>query len=163
MKELFNLGTYVLHSGLETDFKIDCDALTPPELRAMTRCALGLLPPFRKAYGIATGGLKFAQALNFYAEEAAWTVIIADDVLTTGRSFEDFRRHLISDMGSTGWASQARPDIKGIVLFARGPCPQWVTPIFTLNPRVPQEQEHDRNNDRYNDSPVRSADRKVAA
>lgn len=52
------------------------------------------------------------------ADGAIWWVIV-DDVLTTGESMEEMRLHYSSRT-------------IGVVLFARGKCPDWVTPIFSL-------------------------------
>lgn len=157
--DLFKLGMHVLHSGMVADFKIDCDALTAYEVKALVSIARRILPPFRAVKGIPTGGLAFAKELEWFADPDANTIIIADDVLTTGRSMEEFKAEIISE-SPRGWGRSV-PRIEGIVLFARGPCPQWVAPIFTLNSRVPQEMTiHDRNRDHRT---VRPSDRASVA
>jgi hypothetical protein len=50
--------------------------------------------------------------------------LIIDDVLTTSRSMEDER---------TLQAMAGRPNCLGAVIHARGPCPDWVRPLLTLN------------------------------
>ena len=53
-------------------------------------------------------------------------ILIVDDVLTTGKSMIERRQQLIDH-------KIKKELIKGVVLFSRGKCPKWVTPIFTLN------------------------------
>jgi hypothetical protein len=115
---LFQRGQFTLHSGATSDFKIDCDALTDEDWAALAQEAAKVLPPFGVVIGVPTGGIKFAAALEAYKAEGAERVLIADDVLTTGRSMEEKR---------SGWAVETI----GVVAFARGPVPDWITPLFT--------------------------------
>ena len=50
-------------------------------------------------------------------------MLIVDDVLTTGASMEHERARC---SGRT----------IGVVLFARGPCPEWIHPVFRMDPWV---------------------------
>jgi pyrimidine operon attenuation protein/uracil phosphoribosyltransferase len=78
--------------------------------------------------GIPRGGSQLARALKQHVDLSVdgegrhYPIIIADDVLTTGRSFKDAR-------------SSLDPSEKpiGVVVFARGECPDWVWPIFRVN------------------------------
>lgn len=112
---LFNSGNFTLHSGQQSSFKIDCDALTTADLEALACFAVGFLPPFGSVEGVPTGGLSLAAALKPYATEGP--LLIVDDVLTTGASMEEHR--------------DSREAI-GLVIFARGQVPAWVTPLFTF-------------------------------
>lgn len=112
---LFNLGEVKLHSGGTSDWKINCDALTD----AAWECIAYLISTkhkFGRVIGIPKGGLKLAKALTKYLADGAPTMIV-DDVLTTGNSFEEIRESKESF---------------GVVLFARGNCPNWVYPVFQL-------------------------------
>jgi hypothetical protein len=113
---LFRLGHFNLHSGGVSRWKIDCDALTDLDWQALAVMAVERLPPFGKVEGIPQGGLRFAEALRQYATQGP--VLIVDDVATTGNSFKDQRA--------------GREDVIGVVIFARGKCPPWVTALFTL-------------------------------
>lgn len=124
---LFTPGEFTSHSGLRLPFKIDCDALTDEDLDTLARYYVG--PDGRpggryvgQVVGIPRGGLRFATALCRHLDlhpRHAYT-LVADDVLTTGASFEDWR------------SSHRESYVHGVVIFARGPCPAWVTPLFTL-------------------------------
>ena len=114
---LFNLGQFTLHSGAQSPFKIDCDALTDADLEALAQIGAQMVPLFGKVEGVPRGGLRLKAALDKYAD-ARWSqLLIVDDVLTTGGSMERQRN-----------GRQA----VGLVIFARGPCPSWVTPLFTF-------------------------------
>ena len=122
---LFNNGEFILHSGSTSRFKIDCDHLSEEDLAALAAMIAPKLKPFQKVIGIPTGGLRFADYLKQYEtnnEEDGW--LIADDVLSTGSSFVEFRKMYFSE--------EPFNKARGVVIFARGPCPEWVQPIFKL-------------------------------
>lgn len=115
---LFQSGEFALHSGDKSTWKIDCDALTPEDMETLADIAVQMLPPFSRALGVPTGGEAFAAALNARSSEDGPTLIV-DDVLTTGKSMEDYRMIF------------SEPTI-GIVIFARGAAPSWVMPLFWM-------------------------------
>lgn len=121
--DLFATGVFTLHSGDTSTLHINCRALRPSELVALAQQAAERLPRFGRVYGIPEGGLRFADALRKHADtsDADLPLVIVDDVCTTGASLEEARRGQ-----NTG-----RPVI-GVVLFARGGCPEWVRPLFSL-------------------------------
>ena len=82
---------------------------------------------FREVIGIPEGGVRFAQALERY-KQGGYPTLIVDDVLTTGASMEAIRK------------KRGRDSI-GIVLFARGECPNWITPLFRLSSEVESDIE----------------------
>lgn len=114
---LFNYGLYQLSSGARSNFKIDCDALTEHDLESLAFIASQSLSPFKTVIGVPTGGLRFAKALVKYSHSAGQALLV-DDVLTTGASMNKLKEN--------------HPDALGCVIFARGQCPDWITPIFTL-------------------------------
>lgn len=107
----------ILHSGGRSDWLIDCDALSDGSVSTLAWLIAGRFV-FREAIGVPRGGLRLAQELNRYAT-AAGGILIVDDVLTTGASMEGIRK----DFGG---------DPQGVVIFARGACPDWVTPVFAM-------------------------------
>lgn len=110
---LLQLGDFALASGRKSRFKIDCDALSDADIATAAAWLAELLPPFGWVEGVPRGGLRLAAALRFYA--SIGPLLVVDDVFTTGNSMERQR---------------AGREAIGAVIFARGPCPPWVTPLF---------------------------------
>lgn len=119
---LFNLSDFTLSSGRTSRFKIDCDHLSDEDVEALADRAAELAGGFAFAIGVPTGGERLAQALNRrHRLNGATTLLLVDDVLTTGGSMERMKAL---------FAPHVR--IKGLVLFARGRCPEWITPLFQM-------------------------------
>ncbi len=130
---LFQLKNIVLHSGDKSDFKIECDDLTYSDIEALS-FLISKKHKFFNVFGVPRGGLKFADALKKYCiDDPHYPTLIVDDVLTTGRSMEEFvdalRKYCIDDPCYNG-----NPNVtyEGVVIFARGKCPEWIKPIFRL-------------------------------
>lgn len=117
MSGLFQEGVFRLHSGTESDFKIDCDALADIEIAVLAKQLSKRVPSFGRVIGVPTGGLRLAEAMRRYVTEGP--LLIVDDVLTTGRSMDEMREGDRLAIGA--------------VLFARGKCPEWVTPLFQMH------------------------------
>jgi len=115
---LFALKSFTSHSGLALDWKIDCDALTPGDLRCLSFIIVEHFKVVGRVVGVPQGGIPLANALWKYGSEGGKTLIV-DDVLTTGMSMEKMR--------------ERHPGALGVVIFARGPCPDWVWPVFQLS------------------------------
>jgi len=116
---LFQLGKFTLHSGEESHFKIDCDALTDEDIECIAYLLARRVGLFSHVIGIPRGGLRLAKALDKYSEPYGPTVIV-DDVLATGGSMDEMMmRHSYTA-------------VKSAVIFARGPCPDWITPLFQM-------------------------------
>lgn len=112
---LFNLGDFVSHSGFDLSWKIDCDALVDEDWAALALLISQSVPAFGPVEGVPEGGIKLAVALEPYRRHGP--LLIVDDVLTTGQSMEEQR---------------AEREARGVVVFSRGPSPEWVTPIFRI-------------------------------
>lgn len=126
---LFQLGDFTLASGAKSPWKIDCDALSEGDWAALAAMAAERLPPFGSAWGVPRGGLPFAQALQRHRALGCETALIAEDVVTTGGSMERYLEALRRD------PQVVFPrDCIGVCVFARGPCPGWVYPLFRLGP-----------------------------
>jgi orotate phosphoribosyltransferase len=115
---LFRLGDRILHSGTPSPFFIDCDALSDSDIEAPAARLRGFLPEYGPVEGVPRGGLRLAAALARDGIPGG-PLLIVDDVLTTGGSMEEHR---------------AGREAIGAVIFARGICPQWVVPLFTMAP-----------------------------
>jgi orotate phosphoribosyltransferase len=116
---LFQRGAFNLHSGAPADWIINCDALTDSDLDTLAFLIAKKIGPFRQVIGVRRGGLRIADALKKYCTVSGsknHLRLVVDDVLTTGASMEEMRR----------------PGDIGAVIFARGPCPWWVTPLFSM-------------------------------
>lgn len=112
---LFRTGVFALHSGEMSPWKIDCDALADDDFATLARMLADVLPcSFGTVEGVPRGGLRWARALEKFARPGGGLLIV-DDVLTTGGSMEGLR---------------AGRDAMGAVIFARGPVPSWVVPLF---------------------------------
>ena len=116
---LFETGDFKLHSGGSSSFKIDCDALTDEDWQTLAKIISDRFR-FGKVVGIPTGGLKLAEALEPYISEGEKRILFVDDVLTTGGSMREMR----AKWGGTGF---------GVVVFARGKCPYWIIPMFSMS------------------------------
>lgn len=100
--------------------------LADRDWHAIAAMAVEILPPFGLVEGVPDGGLPFAGALYLHPSflgpfeeiDPAAPLLIVEDVLTTGASMERAR---------------AGRDAIGVCVFARGPCPPWVRPIFQMN------------------------------
>lgn len=116
---LFQKTNIKLSSGIQSDFKIECDALTEKDWECLAYLISKKIK-FGSVRGVPAGGEKLAKVLEKYSSKGNKYVLICDDVLTTGLSMEIERDKL-----STGW-------VIGVVVFARNRCDNWVTPLFKL-------------------------------
>ena len=146
---LFQTGDFTLRSGVQSAWKIECDALTLEDWRGLAAMAVERLPPFGRVEGVPRGGLPFADALQGYRRckmcghtwdahlhYAGWPAVsfnppcsswvaaprllIAEDVVTTGGSMERFRVGL----------RRSEDEAVGVAAFGRGDkskWPLWVT------------------------------------
>jgi len=124
---LFKRGNFTSHSGLELNWKIDCDDLTDDDLDTLAWLVSNQIQ-FKEVVGVPQGGLRFAKALKRYQrDDASCYFLIVDDVITTGKSFWQWRDRL--DRNDD-------PHVAGIAIFSRGHTnlyPHWVDWIFELN------------------------------
>ena len=124
---LFKSGDFKSHSGLDLSWKIECDALSDSEWFTIKKMIIEYTPPFREAVGVPEGGIKLGSLLNEHATgDEKDPGCIVDDVLTTGESMEYFlsqyqRNRRLMPFMAIGW-----------VVFARGPCPHWVSALFQM-------------------------------
>lgn len=132
---LFHPGQFRSHSGHPLEFKIQCDCLTESDLDLFAKLIATKLYKdweFNRVVGVPKGqpggrdnGDLLAQYVRRHVklvEPLTFTqTLIVDDVLTTGKSMEAAR---FQNVGAS---------CVGAVIFARGPCPDWVKPLFTLN------------------------------
>ena len=106
------------YSGMILPFKIDCDTLTPEDWKCLAWKVSGLVAPFGIVEGVSRGGCPLAYWLKPYKTKSSLSLLIVDDVLSTGQSME---------------AQRAGRKAMGVVIFARGLCPKWITPLFQMH------------------------------
>jgi len=116
-KSLFCFGSIKLSSGMISSFKIECDALTDEDWQCLAYLISQNVSEFGSLEGVYSGGHKLAQYL--YQYRSSGPLLIVDDVLTTGASIEKQRN---------------KRDAIGAVVFSRGKCPKWITPLFQMIP-----------------------------
>lgn len=117
MADLFVAQQQRLHSGIVSNWKIECDSLTDGDIALLARLMAERIGQFSAVEGVPRGGLRIANELRRYA----WSygpLVIVDDVCTTGNSLETQR---------------AGREAIGFVIFARGPTPSWARALFTLD------------------------------
>ena len=104
---LFERKSFKSHAGLNLTWKIQCDGLDREDWDTLSQIVSERIS-FGRVIGIPRGGLVFAEALQVYAQSNSSTVLVADDVYTTGTSMRE--------------AMQKLPETTvGVVAFARGP------------------------------------------
>ena len=117
---LFQRGNFQLHSGEWSWWKIECDELTDEDLEVLAAIIAGWYPQqFGDVLGVPRGGMRLAAALTKYRRPDHRTLLIVDDVLTTGTSMDEVA------------ASTDRPHL-GAVIFARAKPRAWIRPVFQL-------------------------------
>lgn len=121
-RPLFISGSFQLHSGDRSNWKIDCGALSDAELEVLAAVAAERLPPFGLVRGIPTGGNRLAGHMRRHADRSSRAVLLVDDVLTTGASMRRARGRLQAG----GW------EVVGLVLFARTEAEPWVHRLWQL-------------------------------
>lgn len=113
---MFRKHVFKSHSGLELNWKIECDDLTQEDIDTLAFIISNKFK-FGSVYGIPNGGIRMAKALDKYSLSGSFSRLLVDDVLTTGGSME--KEYKEGDIG--------------VVIFSRGKCPSWITPIFQLS------------------------------
>ncbi len=117
---LFQLGEFLSHSGNILEWKIECDALTNEDWDCLAKI-IHQRTRFGSVYGIPTGGIKLALALEKYITPGVPLRLVVDDVYTTGKSMKEVM---------TG-------DDLGFVVFARNQIPfhpqHYIRAIFTMD------------------------------
>lgn len=119
---LFELGDFESHAGLQLAWKIECDAVRPEWWTALARMIMDYqLAPFGSVRGIPTGGLALEAAMQQYVTPGNYPALIVDDVYTTGTSFREFKLQHYPNQTVYQWC-----------IFARQPTANGVRALFTM-------------------------------
>ncbi len=118
LQPMFQLGDFTLHSGQESEWKIECDAAKDGDWETWAALISEMAGNFREVVGVPRGGIRLATVLEKYKVPGDFPVLVVDDVLTTG---ESILRTLDNLEGAVGW-----------VVFARGDCPPGVQALFQM-------------------------------
>ncbi len=116
---MIEYASFLGHSSVNLPWKINCDTMTDEDWAGLAQIVRAKFS-FSQVMGIPRGGLKFAAALRPFCSDGP--LLLVDDVMTTGRSMEEYRAY-----------HPTMPTI-GVVVFSRGPVPDWIHPIFVVNP-----------------------------
>lgn len=125
---MIEFGWFSTHSKFQLPWKINCDDLTDKDWRELAKLIAGKFS-FNLVFGVPSGGLKLAKALMPHVAhpltsmDRTYPKLIVDDVLTTGNSMNEWRDKFCYKYETP----------VGVVVFARGPCPDWIWPIFSVN------------------------------
>ncbi len=124
---LFQTGVFTLSSGAVSTLKIECDALTDEDIKTIAAQIQLMVKPFSSVEGIPRGGLRLAKALEEYIDPLSSYHLLVDDVLTTGNS--------MAKASNSAWKIHQK-FAEGAVIFARGPCPEWIKAFCQLPPEL---------------------------
>jgi hypothetical protein len=116
---LFERGAATLESDEKPKWRLNTESLTAADIESIARLAAERVGHFGRVEAVQPGGARLADALRRYATRGP--LLIVDDVLTSGATME---------------AQREGREAVGVVLFAMGPCPDWVKPIFVAGQQV---------------------------
>lgn len=125
MKNIFQLGDFVLSSGKKSKFKIEIDSFQDEDWETLAWLASSMIGPFSSVEGVPTGGLKLAEHLQKFVGITGPHLIV-DDILTTGGSMNRTRDRYFTNL-------LKNKVTVGVVVIARGECPWWVKSILNMN------------------------------
>ena len=141
---LFQRGQFKLHSGGTSEFKIDADVLGNHSIETVAWLLAQRVEPFGVVYGIPSGGLRLARAMEEYqvgeGQDGYERLLIVDDVLTTGQSMVDMRASTVLQVALRA-ANLNITDTIGGVIFARPEPAPWITALWTLAPSMAEREQ----------------------
>lgn len=117
-----------LSAGDLTSLLIDSNGMSDRSIEAAAATLAEMLPPFGMVEGVPRGGLRLARALKKHSHPGQYTVVIADDVYTTGKNMTPYL-----DLYKR---SMPKHYVCGAVLLGRGPLPENVTALLRLSRRA---------------------------
>lgn len=120
---LFQHGSFLSSSGVNLDWKIECDSLTDADIECLAKISLQMLRRLSvdadNFIGVPRGGVRLADAMQRLKGERGDKKLVVDDVLTTGSNMKRMMAAENADLG--------------LVIFARRPCPIGIYYLFETN------------------------------
>ena len=117
MVDLFQKTNFTSHSGIRMTWKIECDSISLMEWECIAHMIKETeQQPWRKAIGIPRGGVPLGLCLDKFSTGVETDpILIADDVYTTGKSFNDFVNENHPNDATIQWCVFARQPTRGRV------------------------------------------------
>jgi hypoxanthine phosphoribosyltransferase len=130
---MFNHGDFVSAAGLNLKWKIECDDLSNKDIECIANIA-GQKYKFCDVVGVPRGGYKLATALKHYITPYSSTLLVVDDVWTTGGSMMAYINQLKQGFSSNSakWIT-TEINWQGFVIFSRGFLQNNVDSLFQIN------------------------------
>lgn len=139
---LLNLIPVKSHNDRRLEWDIDTNSLSEDDLKSAAFMLQAHLFPYAEVYSASDSSDAFAAALRIYADKRANSILIAQDVLRTGKSIQNKRVELVESLlrddkqmkGLDRNQETHLLKVQGAVLFCRGQVlPRWVSPLFYIN------------------------------
>lgn len=123
---LFEPGEFTLSSGIQTDWRINAELLITNDIRVCAKLLASILPPYDAVEGVPSGGTLLADELRLFIIPGAKRLVIADDVWTTGGSWNKIR--------------DGREAFGAIIFNRGGPLPDNIKVLWQLAPKLTKGQ-----------------------
>ena len=122
MSGLFQKIDFKSHSGLDLTWKIEMDALGKKDWKCLAHMIMEYEHrPFCEVIGIPSGGVYLGALLSEYStKNKEHPYLLVDDVLTTGRSMEEYAKKYNNNV--IGWVVFSRTRLHS----------DWITPLFEM-------------------------------
>ena len=124
---MFEFGEFRAASGQMLPYKIECDHLLPGDLECIANIMYPYLEPYGHVVGVPRGGLALARYFEKWKKRGCKTLLVVDDVWTTGGSM---RAVIEGQMSLTRRGQPLYVDWQGVVIFARSRTPIKVRPFM---------------------------------
>ncbi len=130
--DLLQFGWFRSHSGIQLPWKLNLDCLTDSTLEALAKLLQSKFV-FSEVFAVPSdehlprtpaGPRLVCIIKRLCTFDERYPPLIVDDVLTTGKSMEDFREVVMRNRSGIPI---------GFVIVARGQVPNWVWPFLTVN------------------------------
>lgn len=132
---MFDYGKFKSASGINLDWKIECDDLSDADIATVAHLISSKVE-FYDVVGVPRGGIRLANALQPYRSQTTDRLLVVDDVWTTGHSMIEFIKKYKSKLiGKSVPYVEMKIRYTGFVIFNRGyvPLPPNIYSLFDLH------------------------------